>query len=150
MACTRNLAAWNLRPKDFLETREKDVISGRWLYLLVVIMAEQGVRIFIEMLLENDEPNKLRLTTVLSLCSTVQSSDLRAQVRSLSTILGHESNQCGCIDEAKNLFDRMEYKILIMWNAMIAGHKQWILRRIIFQHNTQHVFDVEYSPCQVS
>ncbi|KAB5568794.1 hypothetical protein DKX38_002587 [Salix brachista] len=79
VACTRNLAAWNLRPKYFLETREKDVISGRWLYLLVVIMAEQGVRIFIEMLLENDEPNKLRLTTVLGLCSTVQSSDLRAQ-----------------------------------------------------------------------
>ncbi|KAJ6730239.1 hypothetical protein OIU85_021072 [Salix viminalis] len=80
------LGIWQLGifgPKDFLDTREKDVISGRWLYLLVVIMAEQGVRIFIEMLLENDEPNKLRLTTVLSLCSTIHSLDLRVQVGSL-------------------------------------------------------------------
>lgn len=124
--------------KAFRETGEKDVIS--WTTIISACgdngRAGMGLRLFIEMLFENVEPNDFTLTSVLSLCSTIQSSDLGMQVHSLSTKLGHESNlritnslvylylKCGCIDEAKNLFNRMEYKNLITWNAMIAGHAQ--------------------------
>uniref|UniRef100_A0A6N2MH83 Pentatricopeptide repeat-containing protein n=1 Tax=Salix viminalis TaxID=40686 RepID=A0A6N2MH83_SALVM len=92
VACTRNLAAWNLRPKDFLDTREKD-----------------GVRIFIEMLLENDEPNKLRLTTVLSLCSTIQSLDLRVQVM---------HKQCICFSTTLSMYLMLNIHLLKYLNCM--------------------------------
>lgn len=68
--------------KAFRETGEKDVIS--WTTIISACgdngRAGMGLRLFIEMLFENVEPNDFTLTSVLSLCSTIQSSDLGMQV----------------------------------------------------------------------
>ncbi|EHA8588176.1 Pentatricopeptide repeat-containing protein [Cocos nucifera] len=124
--------------KAFQRIPDKNVIS--W---TTVISAcgdqgdtELGLRLFIEMLSENVEPNEYTLTSALSLCCMVQDLSLGKQVHSFCIKFGCEFNvpvknaimylylKCGEINEARRLFDEMETVSLITWNAMIAGHAQ--------------------------
>ncbi|KAK4274207.1 hypothetical protein QN277_017469 [Acacia crassicarpa] len=98
--------------------------------------ATKGLRIFVEMLSENIQPNEFTLASVLGLCCEILSLELGTQIHSLSTKLGYDSNlrirnsltylylKSGWIDEAQRLFNRMESVSLVTWNAMIAGHSQ--------------------------
>ncbi|XP_058069502.1 putative pentatricopeptide repeat-containing protein At5g52630 [Magnolia sinica] len=122
----------------FRRISEKNVIS--WTTVISACSdngdADMGLRLFMEMLSENVEPNEFTLTSVLSLCCTLQALDVGVQVHSLCFKFGCESNlqvknsimylylKCGWIDEARRLFNEMETISLITWNAMIAGHAQ--------------------------
>ncbi|XP_072950586.1 putative pentatricopeptide repeat-containing protein At5g52630 isoform X1 [Typha angustifolia] len=98
--------------------------------------AELGLTLFVEMLLENVEPNEFTLTSALSLCSVAQDLGIGKQIHSFCIKFGCESNipvknsvmylylKGGEIEEARRLFDDMETVSLITWNAMIAGHAQ--------------------------
>ncbi|KAI3672655.1 hypothetical protein L6452_38752 [Arctium lappa] len=95
-----------------------------------------GLDLFSAMLEEGIEPNEFILTSVLSLCCTMQATDVGLQVHSLSIKIGYKSNlpvtnslmylylKSGWFSEAKKLFDGLEKVSLVTWNAMIAGHAQ--------------------------
>lgn len=124
--------------KTFKRIREKNVIS--WTTVIGACgengEAVRGLRCFPKMLSEGVQPNEFTLTSILSVCCTMQSSGVGKQVHSLSIKLGYESNlrvrnsimylylKCGSIDEAQKLFDGKKHVSLVTWNAMIAGHAQ--------------------------
>ncbi|KAL3820865.1 hypothetical protein ACJIZ3_006770 [Penstemon smallii] len=95
-----------------------------------------GLDMFVKMLAEGLEPNEITLTTVLSLCCTMQDLVMGSQVHSLCIKLGYGSDlhittsimylylKSGCITAAKKLFDKMNFTNLVTWNAMIAGHAE--------------------------
>ncbi|XP_057442406.1 pentatricopeptide repeat-containing protein At5g04780, mitochondrial-like [Lotus japonicus] len=122
--------------KAFKRIKEKNVIS--WTAAISSCgdsgKAKKGLRIFVEMLSENMQPNEYTLTSVLSQCCEIQFLELGTQVHSMCTKLGYESNlrvrnsllylylKRGCIGEAQILFKGMDDASLVTWNAMIAGH----------------------------
>lgn len=126
--------------KAFERIPDKNVIS--WTTIISACGdngdAERGLRLFVDMLLEDVEPNEFTLTSALSLCCVVHDLDLGKQVHAFCVKFGCESNipvknsvmylylKCGEIDEARRLFDGIESVSVITWNAMIAGHAQMI------------------------
>ncbi|GAV72028.1 PPR domain-containing protein/PPR_1 domain-containing protein/PPR_2 domain-containing protein/DYW_deaminase domain-containing protein, partial [Cephalotus follicularis] len=126
--------------KAFQAIREKNVIS--WTAIISACgdngEAAKGLKFFFEMLCEDVEPNAYTLTSVLSLCCTMPSLCIGAQIHSLSIKLGLQMNiplrnsimylylNCGWVDEAQKLFNGMEAVSLVAWNAMIARHAQMI------------------------
>lgn len=95
-----------------------------------------GMDMFAQMIDEGVEPNEITLTSVLSLCCTMQALGMGSQVHSMSIKLGYESDlhvrnsimylylKNGCISEAKKVFDGINKVNLVTWNAMIAGHAE--------------------------
>ncbi|XAR48473.1 hypothetical protein NMG60_11031299 [Bertholletia excelsa] len=124
--------------KAFWKIREKNVIS--WTTVISCCGdngdSAMGLSLFTEMLSEGVEANEYTLTSVLSLCCVMQAVEVGMQVHSMSIKLGYKMNlpvtnsvmylylKCGCVAEAKKLFDRMETISLVTWNAMIAGYAQ--------------------------
>ncbi|KAK7275865.1 hypothetical protein RIF29_16991 [Crotalaria pallida] len=122
----------------FRRIKEKNVIS--WTSAISACgdngEAAKGLRLFVEMLSEDIQPNEFTLTTVLSQCCEIQYLELGSQVHSLCAKFGYDSDirfrnsmlylylKCGCIGEAQILFNGMDYHSLVTWNAMIAGHAQ--------------------------
>ncbi|MED6212852.1 hypothetical protein PIB30_087427, partial [Stylosanthes scabra] len=124
--------------RAFRRIKEKNVIS--WTAAISACGDNgdptTGVRLFVDMLSEDTQPNELTLSSVLSQCCEILSLELGTQVHSLCSKLGYLSNlrirnsllylyvKCGCIDEAQILFSGMDDVSLVSWNAMIAGHAQ--------------------------
>lgn len=124
--------------KAFNRIREKNVMS--WTTVIGACgengEAVQGLRFFSKMLSEGIQPNEFTLTSISSVCGTMLSLRLGAQVHSVGIKLGYASNlrvrnsimylylKCGLFDEAQKLFDGMSHVNLVTWNAMIAGHAQ--------------------------
>lgn len=124
--------------KAFNRIREKNVMS--WTTVIGASgengEAVQGLRFFSKMLSEGIQPNEFTLTSISSMCGTMLSLRLGAQVHSVGIKLGYASNirvrnsimylylKCGLFDEAQKLFDGMSHVNLVTWNAMIAGHAQ--------------------------
>lgn len=124
--------------KAFQRIEEKNVIS--WTAAISACgdngNSAMGLDMFVQMLSEGVEPNEITLTSVLSLCCTMQALDLGSQVHSLSIKLGYDSDlpvvnslmylylKNGFISGAKMLFDGMNTVSLVTWNAMIAGHAE--------------------------
>ncbi|XVF36547.1 hypothetical protein REPUB_Repub19eG0067000 [Reevesia pubescens] len=122
--------------KAFLKIGEKNVIS--WTTVISACgdnsRAAKGLRFFTEMLADNVEPNEFTLTSVLSMCCTMLSLSVGAQVHCLSIKLGYKSNlriknsimylylKCGWFSEAQQLFNGMEDMSLVTMNSMIAGY----------------------------
>lgn len=130
----------DLAIKAFKRIEEKDVIS--WTAVVSACgdngNSAMGLDMFSQMLVGGVEPNEITLTSVLSLCCTMQALDAGSQVHSLIIKLGYGSDlpltnsimylylKSGCISEAKKLFDGMNSVSLVTWNAMIAGYAEMI------------------------
>lgn len=124
--------------RAFWRIEERNVIS--WTTIVSACgdngNSATGLDLFSAMLEEGIVPNEFILTSVLSLCCTMQATDVGLQVHSLSIKIGYESNlpvtnsimylylKRGWFSEAKKLFDGLEKVSLVTWNAMIAGHAQ--------------------------
>ncbi|KAL9996559.1 putative tetratricopeptide-like helical domain superfamily, DYW domain-containing protein [Helianthus debilis subsp. tardiflorus] len=124
--------------KAFWRIGERNVIS--WTTIVSACGdngdSAAGLGLFSAMLEEGIEPNEFILTSVLSLCCTLQAIDFGLQVHSLSIKIGYASNlpvtnsimylylKIGLFSEARKLFDGLEKVSLVTWNAMIAGHAQ--------------------------
>ncbi|XP_057794219.1 pentatricopeptide repeat-containing protein At3g24000, mitochondrial-like [Salvia miltiorrhiza] len=133
----RNLA---MAIRAFERIAEKDVIS--WTAVVSACgdngNSAKGLDMFVKMLVVGAEPNEITLTSVLSLCCTMQALDAGSQVHSLIIKLGYGSDlrltnsimylylKSGCIAEAKKLFVGMSSVSLVTWNAMIAGYAEMI------------------------
>nr|XP_043606789.1 putative pentatricopeptide repeat-containing protein At5g52630 [Erigeron canadensis] len=124
--------------KAFWRIEERNVIS--WTTVVSACgengNAADGLGLFCAMLEEDVEPNEFILTSVLSLCCTMQAIDVGLQVHSLSIKIGYQFNlpvanstmylylKGGLYSEAKKLFYGLEKVSLVTWNAMIAGYAQ--------------------------
>lgn len=134
---SRNLA---MAIRAFERIEEKDVIS--WTAVISSCgdngNSAKGLDMFVRMLTAGVDPNEITLTSVLSLCCTMQALDAGSQIHSLIIKLGYGSDlplknsimylylKSGCITEAKKLFVSMNSVSLVTWNAMIAGYAEMI------------------------
>ncbi|KAK1413180.1 hypothetical protein QVD17_34951 [Tagetes erecta] len=95
-----------------------------------------GLAFFTSMLQEGIHPNEFILTSVFSLCCTMQAIHVGLQLHSLTIKIGFQYNlavtnsimylylKVGWFAQAKKLFHGLEQVSLVTWNAMIAGHAQ--------------------------
>lgn len=122
--------------RAFWRIRERNVIS--WTTIVSAFgdngNSAGGLGLFTAMLEEGIEPNEFILTSVFSLCCTMQAIDVGLQVHALSIKIGYEFNlpvtnsimylylKGGLFGEAKKLFDGLKKVSLVTWNAIISGH----------------------------
>eukprot|EP01018_Ginkgo_biloba_P003036 Gb_26695 [translate_table: standard] len=82
------------------------------------------------------KPNHFTLSSVLKACASITALEQGKQVHSYIVKTGFELDvyiggglvdmyaKCECIDNARNMFDKMHIQDLVSWNAMIAGYAQ--------------------------
>ncbi|ERN00864.1 hypothetical protein AMTR_s00103p00113040 [Amborella trichopoda] len=90
--------------------------------------------VFQDMLLTTLRPNEFTLSTILRACACTALLRAGCQVHSLSVRLGFESKsytgvalvdmyaKCGCVVEARVLFDGLAFRDVVLMNAMITGY----------------------------
>lgn len=96
----------------------------------------KGLNTFIEMITSGTKPNVITLVSVLPACSSSQFLKLGMSIHGLGVKLGVDSyisltntlialyGKCGNVKIARSLFDQMETRTLVSWNAMIASYEQ--------------------------
>lgn len=95
---------------------------------------EKAISLFHEMQKLKIQPNPVTITSILSACAQIGALGLGKWVHGLikeesfgpsvyvSTALIDMYMKCGSIQEARVLFDTMEERNLVTWNAMISGY----------------------------
>ncbi|XP_011629339.2 pentatricopeptide repeat-containing protein At3g29230-like [Amborella trichopoda] len=144
----RDLASWNAMmgaytrvndvnkaQKLFEEMPNRNVIS--WSIMMDGLTkngkCQEALLLFNRMMVERVKPDKVSLVSTLSACSQlgaceqgrwvhtfINKTKIKTDVVLLTAILDMYT-KCGCIDEARRLFDEMPEKNLITWNVMIVG-----------------------------
>ncbi|XP_077224522.1 pentatricopeptide repeat (PPR) superfamily protein [Tasmannia lanceolata] len=96
-------------------------------------LCEEALRLFLRMHRSGVEPDEATLVVVLSACSNMGALDFGRWVHSCIDGIGLDrvvsvSNslidmyaKCGVIDEARRVFDMMNERNTVSWNAMILG-----------------------------
>ncbi|KAL4563753.1 hypothetical protein LXL04_027798 [Taraxacum kok-saghyz] len=96
----------------------------------------KGLKTFIEMVNSGTKPNVITLVSVLPSCASLQFLNMGMLVHGLGVKLGVDSyisltnslialyGKCGNITISRALFDQMETRTLVSWNAMIATYEQ--------------------------
>lgn len=114
----RDLVTWTVMIGAFAECRNADesLVLFDW-------MIEEGV-----------VPDKVAMVTIVNACAKLGAMHRARLVHyyicrnkfSLDVILGTAMidmyAKCGCIDSAREIFDRMQVKNVITWSAMIAAY----------------------------
>ncbi|XP_052200063.1 pentatricopeptide repeat-containing protein At4g30700 [Diospyros lotus] len=95
---------------------------------------EMAISLFQEMQVSQIRPNPVTITSILSACAQLGALSLGKWVQDIINKESFESNiyvstalidmyaKCGRIAEARQLFDAMEEKNVVTWNAMIFGY----------------------------
>ncbi|KAL3824655.1 hypothetical protein ACJIZ3_020684 [Penstemon smallii] len=95
---------------------------------------EMAISLFREMQKLDIRPNPVTITSILSACAQLGALGLGKWVHDLikkecfesniyvSTALIDMYTKCGSIEEARSLFDTMQEKNVVTWNAMISGY----------------------------
>ncbi|XP_028780732.1 pentatricopeptide repeat-containing protein At2g13600-like isoform X2 [Neltuma alba] len=116
----RNIITWNSMLSMYVQ-------HGGW---------EEGLKLFISMRRKGIEPDWITLTTSMSACADLASLKLGMQVASQVEKFGLSSDiavsnaiitmysRCGQIREAQKVFNSINEKNLVSWNAMMAGYAQ--------------------------
>ncbi|RLM93607.1 hypothetical protein C2845_PM08G23780 [Panicum miliaceum] len=93
----------------------------------------ESLELFERMKAANCKPNEVTLVGVLSACAQLGSDELGEQIGNyvesqrlpLTSYLGSSLidmyTKCGHVGRARNVFTRMEQKVVITWNSMIRG-----------------------------
>lgn len=125
--------------KYFNEMPERNVIT--WNSMLATYIQhgfrEEGLKLYTVMLREEGVyPDWITFVTILSACSELAVLKLGNQIIAQSERLGLSSNvsvangivtmysKCGRIEEAREVFDSIQPKNLVSWNAMMGGYAQ--------------------------
>jgi pentatricopeptide repeat protein len=93
----------------------------------------EALKIFREIQLVGMNPNSIIIVSMLQACARVSALQLGKKIRNYILKSGHQLDilvgnsltdmygKCGSIDDACHVFDRIPWKDLITWNALIAG-----------------------------
>eukprot|EP01018_Ginkgo_biloba_P010114 Gb_03354 [translate_table: standard] len=96
--------------------------------------AKEALRLFSQMHLANVKPNSITMLSVLSACAQLGALQQGKWIHdymvrngfdadvSLGTALIDMYAKCGCIEIARQLFDKMSDRNVVSWSAMIAGY----------------------------
>ena len=94
----------------------------------------EAVGLFREMEEAGVRANEVTVVAVLAACADLGDLDLGKRVHEYSSRSGYGNNirvqntvidmyiKCGCVDVAREVFDRMEERTVVTWSAMIGGH----------------------------
>ncbi|KAL7224338.1 hypothetical protein ACSBR1_025739 [Camellia fascicularis] len=97
-------------------------------------LTEMAISLFREMQVFEIRPNPVTITSILSACAQLGTLSLGKWVHDLIKKESFESNiyvstalidmyaKCGSIVEARRLFDTVQEKNVVTWNAMISGY----------------------------
>ncbi|XP_038699637.1 pentatricopeptide repeat-containing protein At4g21300 isoform X2 [Tripterygium wilfordii] len=95
-----------------------------------------AMKVFNDMRNNGTRPNSVAFACILSLCSSEEMIGFGAQLHGLVVIFGLEFasqvantlmamySKCGHCFDARKLFDMMNHRDLVTWNAMISGYVQ--------------------------
>ncbi|CAL4947776.1 unnamed protein product [Urochloa decumbens] len=121
--------------QEFDQMPQRDVVAWS---TMIAGYAQNGrphesLELFERMKATNCKPNEVTLVGVLSACAQLGSDELGEQIGNyvesqrlpLTSYLGSALIdmyiKCGHIGRARNVFTRMEQKVVIAWNSMIRG-----------------------------
>ncbi|OMP06987.1 hypothetical protein COLO4_07723 [Corchorus olitorius] len=94
---------------------------------------KKGVELFMEMEKMGVKANEVTVVAVLAACADLGALDLGRRVHEYSKRCGFGRNvrvsntlidmyvKCGCLEEARKVFDEMEERTVVSWSAMIQG-----------------------------
>ncbi|KAL6204131.1 hypothetical protein ACLB2K_021399 [Fragaria x ananassa] len=119
----------------FLRMPERNVRS--WT-LMISGFAQRGkpkeaVRVFLEMEEAGVRANEVTVVAVLAACADLGDLDLGRRVHEYSSRSGFGRNvwicntliemyvKCGCLEDARRVFDAMKDRTVVSWSAMISG-----------------------------
>ncbi|KAH9294421.1 hypothetical protein KI387_040375, partial [Taxus chinensis] len=118
----------------FNEINQKDVVS--WNGMIAgygqIGQDKQALQLFYQMLMSGVKPNTITILCVLSVCGLWQGKEIhgfviRSRLQldvSVGNALVVMYSKCRTIEYAKRVFDKMEERDVISWNAIIAGYAQ--------------------------
>lgn len=98
--------------------------------------AEEGLRIFEEMRRTNVEGNYVLFSSVLNACVNIPALEQGKQVHthviksgldiymSVGNALVDLYGKCGCVEDSRIAFDKIDARNVVSWGALIAGHVQ--------------------------
>ncbi|KAJ7541880.1 hypothetical protein O6H91_10G080800 [Diphasiastrum complanatum] len=122
----------------FNNMHKRDVVS--WT-ALIAGYARQGLGkevldLYEQMKQEGVQPDNVTYVVLLKACASITSLEQGKQLHSDIVESGFESDvnvrnalvdmyaKCGCIEDAREVFNNMQKRDLVSWNAMIAGYAQ--------------------------
>ncbi|KAF5192316.1 Pentatricopeptide repeat-containing protein [Thalictrum thalictroides] len=97
---------------------------------------KEGLRIFCKMVASGTQPNAITLVSILPACARLELLNLGKLIHGYGVKLGVDSDisfvnslialygSCKDIERARLLFDQMDVRNLVSWNAMIAVYEQ--------------------------
>ncbi|XP_059067389.1 pentatricopeptide repeat-containing protein At2g39620 [Cryptomeria japonica] len=97
---------------------------------------EKALETFKQMQLADVKPNSTTFASILPACAKMgvleQGVDIHQSIKDkeilsdvvVATALVDMYAKCGCIDKARELFDKMHQRNVVSWNAMITGYLQ--------------------------
>ncbi|XP_028769000.1 pentatricopeptide repeat-containing protein At4g39952, mitochondrial [Neltuma alba] len=122
--------------RRIFDRMERDVVS--WNALLSSLVPaghhQEAIDLFNKMVVEEQKPNTATLVVILSACSHLASLEEGVRVHHYLNERGFELNvplgtalvdmyaKCGQLERSKQMFDSMEEKDVVCWNAMISGY----------------------------
>eukprot|EP01018_Ginkgo_biloba_P036306 Gb_38750 [translate_table: standard] len=116
----RNVVSWNAMVAGY---------SQQW-------RGEEAVNVFCQMRLAGMKPNQFSFGSVLNACSSLAALEQGKHVHADIIKSGFESNvfvgsalidmyaKCGCIEDARRVFDKMPQRNLVSWTTLITGYAQ--------------------------
>ncbi|KAM7504316.1 hypothetical protein LguiB_003220 [Lonicera macranthoides] len=94
---------------------------------------KEAVHLFTQMEEEGLKPNEVTVVAVLAACADLGALDLGKRIHKYSNQSGFKRNtricntlidmyiKCGCLSDARTVFEEMEERTIVSWSAMIQG-----------------------------
>lgn len=94
---------------------------------------KEAVRLFLEMEEAGVRANEVTVVAVLTACADLGDLDLGRRIHEFSKQSGFSRNvricntliemyvKCGCLEDARRVFDAMKERTVVSWSAMISG-----------------------------
>ncbi|KAJ7560407.1 hypothetical protein O6H91_04G128300 [Diphasiastrum complanatum] len=122
----------------FINMHQRDLVS--WT-AMIAGYAQQGLgkealALYEQMKQEGLQPDDVTYVVLLKACASIAALEQGKQLHSAIIKSGFESNamvgnilvdmyaKCGCIEDARQVFNNMRERNVVSWNAMIAGYAQ--------------------------
>ncbi|XP_026451559.1 pentatricopeptide repeat-containing protein At3g16610-like [Papaver somniferum] len=121
----------------FLRTPEKDIVSWNSMINCFSITNDfyRAIQLFQNMHSEDIKPDKFTFSSVLNGCGELAAHRQGTATHAYTVKSGFSEGycvvqnslmdsygKCGCIDEAKQIFDEMDYKDVVSWNTIIKTY----------------------------